>query len=307
MMNMERLPVWTMVATPFVRDGLTVCEPSLRNMTREVLSRGCTGVIGLGVIAEPSTLSLTEKLESLAVIVDSAGPSPVIAGALTPGAHDTSNELRAIGREFGAALEAVLVPVISPDPAEVRKAVVDAHRATGLPVLLQDLPSANGIFIEIDDLCEAISGLELLYGIKCECPPTFLRIRRLRESTNTRLMSGFGGIGLVDDLMSGADAVAAGISLPEVAVKAVTLVAEDRRWEARSLIGSYAGLINFETQARTSVAIRKEHWRRQGVIANSTVRSPSLPYIAEFDEHSRDYGFVCRTPQRHSGVEGSWG
>lgn len=104
-------------------------------------------------------------------------------------------------------------------------------------------------------------------------------------------MTGFGGLGLVDDVLAGADTVAAGITVPEVLVDAVDLLAAGEVGAARDVIGRSAGLINFETQARTSIAIRKEHWRRQGVIVHSTVRPPSLPYLAEFDVHSRDHGF----------------
>jgi 4-hydroxy-tetrahydrodipicolinate synthase len=288
---MSRMPVWSMVATPFDANAERICEPSLRALTQEVLSRGCSGLIALGVIAEPDSLSLAEKLRALAVILDSAGPAPVIAATMNRNPADAASELGVLTAAFSGRLHAVMVPVLSPDPVELRRTLVATHSITQLPVLLQDLPAATGVTIAIDYLQQAVTGLDFLYGIKCECPPTFWRIRRLREVTEAHLMAGFGGLGLVDDVLAGADTVAAGISVPEVLVDAVDLLAAGEVGTARRMIGRAAGLINFETQARTSIAIRKEHWRRQGVIAHSTVRPPSLPYLAEFDKHSRDHGF----------------
>ncbi|WP_128641106.1 dihydrodipicolinate synthase family protein [Rhodococcus opacus] len=288
---MSRMPVWAMVATPFDANAERICERSLRALTQETLSRGCSGLIALGVIAEPDSLSLAEKSQALAVIVDSAGPAPVIVATMNRNPADAANELAILTAEFDGRLHAVMVPVLSSDPVELRRTLVTTHSITQLPVLLQDLPAATGVTIAIDYLQQAVTGLDFLYGIKCECPPTFWRIRRLREVTAAHLMAGFGGLGLVDDVLAGADTVASGISAPEVLVEAVDLLAAGEVGSARSVIGRAAGLINFETQARTSIAIRKEHWRRQGVIAHSTVRLPSLPYLAEFDEHSRDHGF----------------
>lgn len=289
---MSRMPVWAMVATPFGANAERICEPSLRALTREMLSRGCSGLIALGVIAEPDSLSLAEKSRALAVILDSAGPAPVVAASTNRNPDEAANELGVFAAQFSGRLHAVMVPVLSPDPVELRRALVATHSITQLPVLLQDLPAATGVTIAIDHLQEAVTGLDFLYGIKCECPPTFLRIRQLREVTEAHLMTGFGGLGLVDDVLAGADTVAAGITVPEVLVDAVDLLAAGEVGGAREVIGRSAGLINFETQARTSIAIRKEHWRRQGVIAHSTVRPPSLPYLVEFDEHSRGHGFV---------------
>ncbi|MDV7356004.1 dihydrodipicolinate synthase family protein [Rhodococcus oxybenzonivorans] len=293
---MSRIPVWAMMATPFDANAERICERSLRALTEESLTRGCSGIIALGVIAEPDSLSPAEKSQALGVILDSAGPAPVIAAIMNRNPADAAKELAVLTDEFGGRLHAVMVPVLSPDPVELRRALATTHSITNLPVLLQDLPAATGVTIAIDHLQQAVTGLDFLYGIKCECPPTFWRIRRLREVTEVHLMAGFGGLGLVDDVLAGADTVAAGVSVPEVLVDAVDLLAAGEVGAAQGVIGRAAGLINFETQARTSIAIRKEHWHRQGVIAHSTVRPPSLPYLAEFDEHSRDHGFPAPSP-----------
>jgi 4-hydroxy-tetrahydrodipicolinate synthase len=288
---MKSVPVWAMVPTPFDGRAERICGPSLAALTAEFLDRGCSGLIALGVIAEPAALSASEKLEALGVIVDHAGAAPVIATSMATAPSQALGELAMIAAEYRDALDAVMIPVSSSDPATVRRALADAHAATGLPVLLQDLPSATGISIGIDDLRAAIAGLDFLFGIKCEGPPTFDRIRRLREATDACVMAGLGGIGLVDDLLAGADSVAAGISAPEVLVRAVVRAAAGDHDGARRMIGDASGLIYFETQAHTSVAVRKEHWRRQGVIEHSTVRPPAQPYLPDYDRFSRAHGF----------------
>jgi 4-hydroxy-tetrahydrodipicolinate synthase len=67
---------------------------------------------------------------------------------------------------------------------------------------------------------------------------------------------------------------------------------------ARTAMAGIAPLINFEVQAKTSIAIRKEHWRRQGIIASATVRPPAYPYAPFLDRCSTAYGFVATDQHR---------
>jgi 4-hydroxy-tetrahydrodipicolinate synthase len=201
--------------------------------------------------------------------------------------------------EFGAAATGFMVPVTSDKPSELRRSLIALYERTGANLYLQDYPAPTGIHITVEDLLRAVDGLPFIAAIKCESAPTFWRISELsRYQRDIVMMSGLGGIGLIDDLMCGASAVACGISRPEHIVAATTAWLAGRRSEAAHQVNSIAGLISFETQAQTSIGIRKEHWRRQGVIEHSTVRRPTLPYPSNLDACSSLHGFVDR-PRIH--------
>ncbi|WP_207841507.1 dihydrodipicolinate synthase family protein [Williamsia soli] len=284
--------VWGMVPTPFTEDGSEVCQRSLQALTREMLARGCTGTIALGVIGEPASLSYEEKVSVLEAVLDASGDAPVVATVMAVDEQVALAEINSLADEFAGSLTAVMIPVSSPHPAALRRSIIGAHDSSGLPVLIQDLPSATGVTIGIDDLLCALEGLEhLVWAVKCEAAPTFSRIRRLRRETPVTLMAGNGGIGLVDDDLAGAQWAAAGISRPEAIVEAMRWLRSGNPDRAQEIIAAVSALIAFETQAGTSIGIRKEHWRRQGVIYSSAVRPPAVPYAPHLIAHSDRLGF----------------
>jgi 4-hydroxy-tetrahydrodipicolinate synthase len=280
-----------MLATPFTDDGEHVDHPSLRRYCDEVAARGCAAVVVLGVIGEPSSLSEQERL----AVIDTALASgvEVHVAVMARTAVDRMAEAVTVAEAFGARAAGLLVPIATPDPAELTREVAALHARTGYPVVLQDYPASSGTRIDIDDLAAAVRGLPSVLAIKCEAPPTFGRIRRLRELVpGVTTMSGLGGLSLVDDLDQGARLVASGTSRPEVAVQASNAWCEGDVSGARSLVGAAAAGAAFETQQGTSVAIRKEHWRRQGVLASSAVRAPAMPYEPWMRGLSDAHGFL---------------
>jgi 4-hydroxy-tetrahydrodipicolinate synthase len=284
--------VWGMVPTPFTSDGSEVCQRSLRAVTRELLGRGCTGSIALGVIGEPAALSAAEKMSIVEAVLEESGDAPVVAAVMSLDEQVALDEITALSNAFGSLITAVMVPVSSPDPQTLRRSVLRAHARSGLPVLIQDLPSATGVHIGIEDLLVALEGLDqTVWAVKSEAPPTFSRIRRLRSEIPVTIMAGGGGIGLVDDHLAGAQWAAAGISRPEAIVDAMNLLNAGDPLRAQDAIAAVSALIAFETQAGTSIGIRKEHWRRQGVIESCTVRPPATPYDPALNEHSERLGF----------------
>ena len=286
------LDLWGMVATPFLPDLKGVDENSLGQLARTLVERGCTTLVGLGVIAEPGSLSMREKLLSMEVIANAAGKIPVVGSVMSVSESEALLEAGQLARALRGQLSAIMVPVTSSEFATFRDHLLGVHRATGLPILVQDLPRATGVRISAEDLSTAVAGLDFIAGIKCEAEPTFATIQHLAATTSCRLIGGFGGLGLVEDLRAGAVGMAAGITRPEVLAAAMTAWQSGNESRAAALIGGISGLINFETQPGTSVAIRKEHWRRQGIIEFAGVRPPASSWSAAFDPHSRFYGFI---------------
>lgn len=275
---MSDVPVWGMVLTPFAPD-LAVDHASLAAHVRALLDQGVHGVVALAVIAEPSALAREERAAVLDTVLDSAGDHPVVATVMALDDEGHLDDLRTLIHPRADRLAAVMVPVHSSDPELVAKRLQAAHRECGLPVWVQDYPGPTGVSIAFDDLVDALRAAPAVAAVKCEAPPTFRRIHALAGALpHLQLLSGLGGANLVEDLVAGANAVACGISQPS------DLVAATRAWTSGGMpavladVARFSARVGVETQAGTSIAIRKEHWRRAGIIAHAEVRPPQLPY-----------------------------
>jgi len=144
---------------------------------------------------------------------------------------------------------------------------------------VQDYPGPTGVSIAFDDLIAALRSTPTVVAVKCEAPPTFLRIHGLAAALpRLQLLSGLGGANLVEDLVAGAAAVACGISQPSDLVAATRAWTSSGMFEARAEVARFSARVGVETQPGTSIAIRKEHWHRAGIIACADVRPPQLPY-----------------------------
>ncbi|MBK1787211.1 dihydrodipicolinate synthase family protein [Prauserella cavernicola] len=285
------VPVWAMLATPFTADGTSVDRASLRRYCDEVIDRGCRAVVVLGVIGEPGALGHHERLTVVETALATGAEVHVATMAATRA--ERLAEVTTLAERFGDRITGYLVPITTSSPQELRDEAEDLYAAGGRAIVLQDYPASSGVRIAVDDLARAVAGASHVAAIKCEAPPTFGRIRRLRELVpEVGLMSGLGGLSLVDDLGQGARLVASGTSRPEVAVQAVRAWLDGDEGTARRLVGAAAAAIGFEIQQGTSIAIRKEHWRRQGVIASAAVRPPAMPYEPYLGPLSDAYGFA---------------
>ncbi len=284
----EAPAVWGMMATPLT-DQLAVDIASMRGYAETLVERGCHGLVVLGVIAEPGALSLAEKLDSIESAL--AADVPVIAGLMAADAELQRADAAAFGARYRTQLSALMIPIVSPDAREVIDRVEQVHAVSGLPVVLQDYPAASGVTIAVEALQEVVTATGVTM-VKSEGQPTFHRIQQLKDAgPDLTLMTGLGGLSLLEDLASGATAVATGITRPEIICAATALWSSGDAEGARDRIGPIGSLISFETQQRTSIGIRKEHWRRQGVFASAAVRPPTIPYQPAFESLSRRLGY----------------
>ena len=278
-----------MLPTPLTADATHVDHASLVAVARVMVERGCTSLVALGVVGEPGALSTAEQLAVLTTVREALPATPLTA-ALMVGDEDAVLETARRLRGALPLLDSVLVPVPSGSPEVTRAFLQRVHAATGLPVVVQDYPGATGVRISVDDLVRACADLPFVAAVKCEAPPTFLRIAELARRTDTVLMAGLGGANLVEELRAGARSVACGITRPEVLSAVVAAWSDGHERAARALLAGIGALIALETHAGTSIGVRKEHWRRQGVIASAAVRPPALPYPEDLSLASESLG-----------------
>ncbi|MGW2837547.1 4-hydroxy-tetrahydrodipicolinate synthase [Streptomyces sp. NPDC001493] len=140
------------MVTPFTASG--ALDPDAAGAHAAALVRGgCDGLVLSGTTGESPTTSDTEKTALLRAVREAVGDGvPVLAGV---GSADTRHtvELARAAEKAGADGLLVVTPYYSRPPQEA----VEAHflrvaEATGLPLMLYDIPGRTGTRIEPETL-----------------------------------------------------------------------------------------------------------------------------------------------------------
>ncbi|NDL59256.1 4-hydroxy-tetrahydrodipicolinate synthase [Phytoactinopolyspora sp. XMNu-373] len=144
--------VTTAMVTPFDDDGGLDLDGAAA-LTEHLIERGCDGLVLSGTTGESPTTSDAEKDALLRAVVDTAkGRIKVVAGVGTYDTHH-SVDLARSAEKAGADGLLVVTPYYNKPPQEglVRhfSAVADA---TGLPVMLYDIPGRSGVEIANETL-----------------------------------------------------------------------------------------------------------------------------------------------------------
>lgn len=136
--------------TPFTADGALDPDAAARHAAA-LVADGCDGLVLSGTTGESPTTSDAEKATLLRAVREAVGAGvPVIAGIGTSDTRHTA-ELARQAERAGADGLLVVTPYYSRPP----QAAVEAHfrrvaEATGLPVMLYDIPGRTGTRIEPD-------------------------------------------------------------------------------------------------------------------------------------------------------------
>lgn len=279
---------WGMLPTPFVGPAASLDLSSLARVARHYVADGCDGLVVLGVIGEPATLSTAEKRAVCEAVVGTG--AAVVAAAVAGGVEGVLRDLESVVVPCARSLTAVMVPVLHSDSERLGPWLDRVHQLAGLPVIVQDLPRSTGVHVDVDVLADVLLDRPWVMGVKCEAPPTYERIARLAARGVPGLMSGFGGLGLVADLTAGATSVAIGVSVPDAIVAAARSWSAGDDANARRCVEAWASRIQLETQEGPSIAIRKRHLFRRGLIAEGAVREPTRPWSPAWEALSEAVG-----------------
>jgi 4-hydroxy-tetrahydrodipicolinate synthase len=156
--------VLTAMATPFAADG-SLDTDGAASVARWLVDHGSDGLVLAGTTGEAPTLTDDEKValwESVRAAVD----VPLLAGA---GSNDTRHSVELAARAQAAGADGLLIvtPYYNrPPPAGIEahfRAVADA---TGLPVVLYDVPSRTGRRIDTDALIRLAREVPTIVGLK---------------------------------------------------------------------------------------------------------------------------------------------
>lgn len=269
--------VYSVLPTPFSGQG-DIDVPSIKKVVDLVVKAGVNGMTALGVTGEVSRLTDRERGVIVDAVVKAAdGRAKVIVGASADGVR-TCIEFTKEAKALGASAVMVSPPRMLKLNTE---SVVNHYKALAaavdLPIVVQDYPPISGFAMEASLLARIAKEVPTARTIKLEDPPTpFKTARILAAAGDTRvaILGGLGGVFLLEELMAGAAGVMTGFAFPEVLVKIVALYRANKIDDAANLFYRFVPLMRFEFQEGIGMAIRKEMFKRRGVLADAATRAP---------------------------------
>jgi 4-hydroxy-tetrahydrodipicolinate synthase len=261
--------------TPFNDDESLDLE-SWRRLLEFMTTLRVDGVTILGVLGESNRLTDNERDALIERAVEVAGGRlPIIVGA----SHSGTRAAAALSRraqDLGAS--AVMVtPAKEPVPSEERIVVLYRRIAdeTSIPIVLQDHPASTEVHMSAEVIVKVLREVASVACVKEEAVPTAPKIRLIRESFQDRpvsVLTGLGALYAPFDLDAGSDGFNTGFAFPEV-LQALVAAARMNDWATvHELYCRFAAMIVFEQQP--GVAIRKELFRRRGLIRSARARHP---------------------------------
>lgn len=280
MLDATAAGVFTIAVTPFHPDGALDTD-SLDRVTDFYLEKGATGLTILGMMGEAGKLTAAE---SLAVVrrVTARAPVPVVVGVSAPGFA----AMTALAEESMAA-GAAGVMVAPPNTLRTDDQIAGYFRTAAemlgpIPFVLQDFPLATGVQIPAGVILKIVEDCPTMVMLKHEDWPGLDKISALRAASDAgsrriSILTGNGGLFLVEELLRGADGAMTGFAYPEMMAHVVAAIRAGHEARARDLFDAYLPLMRYEGQPGLGLAIRKHILARRGAIAHDTLRKPASP------------------------------
>ncbi|OIK01732.1 4-hydroxy-tetrahydrodipicolinate synthase [Streptomyces sp. MUSC 14] len=174
--------------TPFTEAGALDLDGA-RRLAARLVAEGCDGLVLNGTTGESPTTSDTEKAELVAAVRDAVGDRVALVAGV--GSADTRHtvELALGAQKAGADGVLVVTPYYSRPPQEA----VEAHfrqvaDASGLPVMLYDIPGRTGTRIEPDTMIR-LAAHPRIVAVK-DCSYDFLGTQKVLARTELAYYAG---------------------------------------------------------------------------------------------------------------------
>lgn len=280
--------IFNILATPFDEQQRVDIE-SLRRLVEFQLNCGVSGLTILGVLGEAAKLSVDERRTVTTTVIDVVGGRvPVVVGTSHQDV-DTCIALSKAAFEAGAAAVMIAPPRMENATDEMVISLYERiEREVANPIVVQDLPTSNGITMTPGMFGALASRVSSARHIKLEDPPLMQKISAIREATDAyTIFGGLGGMFFYEELERGAAGTMTGFAFTEVLVAIYDQFSRGNRDAAAAIFDRYLPLIRFENQPVINLTIRKQLLYRRGVIAHPTVRDPFAPIdagtLAEID------------------------
>lgn len=265
------------VYTPFDATG-AINEADVRRLVNHLLAAGAHGLAAIGGASECHTLTLAERHQLAALVIDEARQRvPVIVGvsaATTPTAVALARQAQLLGAAAVFATPPTEGPV---DLPVLRRHFGTLAQATDLPLILQDAQ----ITVAPGDIVTLAAELPSLQYVKEEAADSGHRITALRRLAGDRLGLLSGGSYLLDDLARGAQgAIPGSVGVADL-VRAYAAFQRGDRPAARASFNHFLPLSFWRRQFPLLGA--KEVLRRQGIFTVAALRATAGQALDEHD------------------------
>lgn len=165
MMRTPFTGIGTALVTPFTKDG-SIDDAAVRRLVRRQIEAGIHFVSPCGTTGEAPTLSRSEKLRVVQLVVDeTAGRVPVLAGA---GGYDT-REVIALAREFEHVGVDGILSVTPYYSKPTQEGLFQHYKAisesTSLPIVLYNVPGRTSVNLEVATVVR-LSAFRNIVGVK---------------------------------------------------------------------------------------------------------------------------------------------
>jgi len=282
--------VYPISITPFHDDGALDLD-SMDRLTDFFLQCGVPGLTLLGVMGEANKLSDEEGLTLLQRVLRRTNAHMyIIVGASHVGFDNLANFA---GRAMDAGAAALMIA--PPAGLKTEEQVFTwfdalvARIGASTPIVLQDFPQNTGVFLSVGTLNTLIRQHDAIKVVKHEEGSALRKITRLRaqEADGARervsILVGNSGIHLPQELQRGADGANTGVAFPEMLVEVCRRFEQGQTARGEDLYDLFLPLIRHEQQPGIGLAIRKEIFRRRGLITCARARTPG-PVLDAVDQ-----------------------
>jgi 4-hydroxy-tetrahydrodipicolinate synthase len=154
------------LVTPFKGNGEVDFE-SFRTCVDFSIRHGSHGVVICGTSAEPSTLTLEERIQLLKEAIDvSAGRVPVVAATGSQSERETVILTEAAEQAGADALLIVTPYYVRPPQRGLAQYYINVCSRTSLPVMIYHIPARTAVSIQLDTLKEIVEKADNVVGMK---------------------------------------------------------------------------------------------------------------------------------------------
>ncbi|MFD4597631.1 4-hydroxy-tetrahydrodipicolinate synthase [Streptomyces sp. NPDC058464] len=176
------------MVTPFTDTGALDLDGA-RRLAVHLVAEGCDGLVLNGTTGESPTTSDAEKAELITAVREAVGERvPLVAGV---GTADTLHtvELALAAEKAGADGVLVVSPYYSRPPQDALEAhFLEVAEASGLPVMLYDIPGRTGTRIEPETLVR-LAAHPRIVAVK-DCSYDFLGAQKVLARTDLAYYAG---------------------------------------------------------------------------------------------------------------------
>jgi 4-hydroxy-tetrahydrodipicolinate synthase len=272
--------VFIIAATPFAEDG-ALDLASLDRLIDFYVEKGVTGITALGMMGEAPKLTAAESKEVVSRFLKRAPHLPLVVGVSAPGLAAMEDLTRSV-MDLGAAGVMVAPPgnLKTDDQILAYYQLVGERLGPNVPIVLQDYPLTTNVMFSNSVLLRIFAEVPSIVMLKHEDWPGLGKITALRDAEakkNARrlsILTGNGGIFLIEELARGADGAMTGFAFPEMMVDVCRLHAAGERDRAADIFDAYLPLARYEQQPGLGLAVRKYVLAKRGCIASPALRRP---------------------------------